>query len=202
MKLLVLFNEFFLYLNAFHQNLFFLEQTCTFLHLLTQLNSLSYVCFIRRHGIFNFIAVFLFCRGFFILPWLFCFAVTFLFCHWFLVLPWLFYFGVAFLFCRSFFIFALTFFVLPLVFSFAVTLLFCRDYFILPWIFHFAVAALFCRGFLVLPRHLWATVELVYKNPLKKSLLKSQFQNPRNLDEKTDFFYTIHTKTTSSSEQK
>ena len=27
-------------------------------------------------------------------------------------------------------------------------------------------------------------VELVYKNPLKRSVLKSQFQNPRNLDEK------------------
>ena len=26
------------------------------------------------------------------------------------------------------------------------------------------------------------------KNPLKRSVLKSQFQNPRNLDEKTDFF--------------
>ena len=29
--------------------------------------------------------------------------------------------------------------------------------------------------------------ELVYKNPLKRSVHKSQFQNPRNLDEK-DFF--------------
>ena len=44
--------------------------------------------------------------------------------------------------------------------------------------------------------------ELLYKNPLNRSVLKSQFQNPRNLDEKTDFFHTIHTKTTSSSEQK
>ena len=44
--------------------------------------------------------------------------------------------------------------------------------------------------------------ELLYKNPLKRSVLKSQFQNPRNLDEKTDFFHTIHTRTTSSSEQK
>ena len=26
--------------------------------------------------------------------------------------------------------------------------------------------------------------ELVYKNPLKRSVLKSQFQNPRNLDKK------------------
>ena len=26
--------------------------------------------------------------------------------------------------------------------------------------------------------------ELVYKNPLKRSVVKSQFQNPRNLDEK------------------
>ena len=40
--------------------------------------------------------------------------------------------------------------------------------------------------------------ELVYKNPLKRSVLKSQFQNPRNLDEETDFFFhTIHAKTTS-----
>ena len=29
--------------------------------------------------------------------------------------------------------------------------------------------------------------EPVYQNPLKRSVLKSQFQNPRNLDEK-DFF--------------
>ena len=26
--------------------------------------------------------------------------------------------------------------------------------------------------------------KLVYENPLKRSVLKSQFQNPRNLDEK------------------
>ena len=76
MKLLLLFNEFFLYLNAFHRNLNFLEQTCTFLHLLTQLSSLSYVCFIRR-GIFNFAAASLFCRDIFVLPWLFFFATTF-----------------------------------------------------------------------------------------------------------------------------
>ena len=104
MKPLLLFNEFFLYLNAFHRNLIFLEQTCTFLHLLTQLSSLSYVCFIRR-SIFNFAATFLFCRGFFVLPWLFYFAVGFSFCHGcfvfffavaFLFLPWLFYFAVAF----------------------------------------------------------------------------------------------------------
>ena len=99
MKLLLLFNEFFLYLDALHRNLNFLEQTCTFLHSLTQLSSLSYVCFICR-GIFNFAAAFLFCLGFFIspclfilsqlffiLPPLFCFAVAFLFCHGFLVLP-------------------------------------------------------------------------------------------------------------------
>ena len=30
--------------------------------------------------------------------------------------------------------------------------------------------------------------ESVYKNPLKRSVLKSQFQNPRNLDEKDCFF--------------
>ena len=45
--------------------------------------------------------------------------------------------------------------------------------------------------------------ELVYKNPLKRSVLKLQFQNPRNLDEKSGrFFHTIHTKTTFSLEQK
>ena len=44
--------------------------------------------------------------------------------------------------------------------------------------------------------------ELVYRNPLKRSVHKSQFQNPRNMDKKTDFFHTIHTKTTSSSEEK
>ena len=42
--------------------------------------------------------------------------------------------------------------------------------------------------------------ELVYKNSLKRSVLKSQFQNPRNLDEKDGFFHTIHTKTTSNSQ--
>ena len=148
MKLLLLFNEFFLYLNAFHRNLNFLEQTCTFLHLLTQLSSLSYVCFICR-GIFNFAAAFLFCRGFFVLPWmfflfffavaflflpwLFCFAVTFLFCHGFFILPWLLYFPVAFLFCRDFFI-------LPWLFCFAVAFLFLvLTFFVLPWLFCFAV---------------------------------------------------------------
>ena len=29
--------------------------------------------------------------------------------------------------------------------------------------------------------------ELFYKNPLKRSVLKSQFQNPRNVDEKNQF---------------
>ena len=43
--------------------------------------------------------------------------------------------------------------------------------------------------------------ELFYKNPLKRSVLKSQFQNPRNLDEKGRFFHMIHTKTTSNSRQ-
>ena len=99
MKLLLLFNEFFWDLGALHQNLNFLEQTCTFLHLLTQLSSLS----------------FLFCCGFFVLPWLSSFVVTFF------ILPWLFCFAVHFLFCRDFF-------------------LFCRGYFILPCIFHFAEA--------------------------------------------------------------
>ena len=105
MKLLVLFNELFLYLNACHRNLNFLEQTCTFLHLLTQLSSLSYFCFIRR-GIFNFAATFFILRGFFHLPWLFYFAVAFSF------LPWLFCFAVTFLFCGGFF-------VLPWLFHFA-----------------------------------------------------------------------------------
>ena len=41
-------------------------------------------------------------------------------------------------------------------------------------------------------------VELVYKNRLKRSVLKSQFQNPRNLGEK-DFLHTSHTKTNSIS---
>ena len=174
MKLLFLFNEFFLYLNAFHQNLNFLEQTYTFLHLLTQLSSLSYVCVIR-HGIFNFAAAFLFCRGFFVFPWLFyfvvavfyfyffcrsyfIFAVT-LFCHDFFILPWLFCFTMTFLFCRGSFIFVLTFlfcrdFFLPWLFSFGVVFLFCRGYFILPWIFHFSfcVAVVFALSWLfILP---------------------------------------------------
>ena len=145
MKLLLLFNEFFLYLNDFHRNLTFLEQTCTFLHLLTQLSSLSYVCFIRC-GIFNFAATFLFCRGFFILPWLFVF------------LPWLFYF------CRDFFCFAVTFLfccdflVLSWLFGFAVAFWFCRGFLVLPWRFGFIVAFCFYRGVLVLSWHLWATV--------------------------------------------
>ena len=119
MKLLLLFNEFFLYLNAFHRNLNFLEQTCTFLHLLKQLSSLSYVCFIR-HGIF-------------ILPWLFCFAATFFFS------PWLYYFAVAFLICRGIFVlpwlfcFAAAIFVLPWLFCFAMGFLFCRSFLVLPW---------------------------------------------------------------------
>ena len=42
--------------------------------------------------------------------------------------------------------------------------------------------------------------ELVYKNSLQRSVLQSQYQNPRNLDEKDGFFHTIHTKTTSNSQ--
>ena len=162
MKLLFLFNEFFLYHKAFHGNLNFLEQTCTFLHLLTQLSSLSYVCFICR-GIFNFAA------AFFILPWLFCFAVNvfsffflpwlFYFCRDFFVLPWLFYFAMAFLFCRDFFIF-------PWLFCFAVTFLFCRGCFVLLWLFYFwSWLFLFCRGFFVLPWHLWAAIEKRFGGP-------------------------------------
>ena len=36
---------------------------------------------------------------------------------------------------------------------------------------------------------LWEKVELFHKNSLKRSVLKSQFQNPRNLDEKDLYFY-------------
>ena len=165
MKLLLLFNEFFLHLSALHQNLKFLEQTCTFLHLLTQIISLSYVCFIRRSSffilpwlvLFSFFFLFFFAVAFLFLPWFFCFVVIFLFCRCFLVLPWLFYFAVAFLFCRGFFIFALIFlfccgfFILPWLFCFAVAFLFCCGFFILPWVFTFAVAILFCRGYFSLP---------------------------------------------------
>ena len=42
--------------------------------------------------------------------------------------------------------------------------------------------------------HLLIKDELVYENPLKRSVLKSQFQNPRNMDEKDWFFHTIHKK--------
>ena len=40
------------------------------------------------------------------------------------------------------------------------------------------------------PTHVafWTKVEHFYKNPLKRSVLKSQFQNPRNLVEKNFFF--------------
>ena len=43
--------------------------------------------------------------------------------------------------------------------------------------------------------------EFVYKNVLKRSVLKSQFQNPRNLDEKDWFFHMIDTKITSNSQR-
>ena len=43
----------------------------------------------------------------------------------------------------------------------------------------------------------WKKGELSYKNQLKRSVLKSQFHNPRNLDEKTDFF-SIYAKITSN----
>ena len=41
------------------------------------------------------------------------------------------------------------------------------------------------------PTHVafWTKVEHFYKNPLKRSVLKSQFQNPRNLVEKNFFFH-------------
>ena len=148
MKLLLLFNEFFLYLDALYRNLNFLKQTYTFLHLLTQLSSLSYVCFIRC-GIFNFAAAFLFCLVFFILPWLFYFAVVFLFCR-----SWFFSFAVTFLFCRGFFCFAVAFlfcrgfFVLSWLFC--REFLFCGGYFESPW-FLLCRGVLFCSGFFVLP---------------------------------------------------
>ena len=123
MKLLLLFNEFFLYLDALYRNLNFLKQTYTFLHLLTQLSSLSYVCFIRC-GIFNFVAAFLFCLVFFISPCLFILPQH--------ILPPLFYFAVVFQFCCDFFI-------LPWLFSFVVTFLFCRGFFVSPLLFYFAV---------------------------------------------------------------
>ena len=34
----------------------------------------------------------------------------------------------------------------------------------------------------------WTKNELVFKNPLKRSVLKSQFQNPQSMDEKNWFF--------------
>ena len=132
MKLLLLFNEFFLYLNAFHRNLNFLEQTCTFLHLLKQLSSLSYVCFIR-HGIFilpqHFFSpwLFYFAVAFFVLPWIFCFATAFFFHRGFFVLP-------------HYFFFALAFFVLPQLFRFAVAPLICHGFFSFAVAFWFAVA--------------------------------------------------------------
>ena len=150
MKLLLLFNKLFLYLGALHQNLYFLKQTCTFLHLLTQLSSLSCVCFICR-GIFNFAAAFLFPHVCLFWHNFFYFASAFLFCYgffvlsWFLVLPWLFYFY------RSFF-------ASPWLFYFAVNFSFCFSCFVLPW-FLPCHGFLFCRGFLFLSWHLWATVE-------------------------------------------
>ena len=183
MKLLLLFNEFFLYLNAFHRNLNFLEQTCTFLHLLKQLSSLSYVCFIRHRifimpWLFYFAVAFLICRGFFVLP------QQFLFCCGFFGLPWLFYFAVPFLFCRGFF-------GLPWLFGFAAAFSFCHGSFNLPWIFkfcgglfglpwlfYFAVPFLFFRSFLVLPWHLWATVKFP-KTPSLPAKQKSLRQNKK-----------------------
>ena len=95
-----------------HWNLHFLEQTCTFLHLLTQLSSLSCVCFVRR-GIFDFAATFS------ILPPLFYFAMAFLFCRGYFILPLIFHFAVAVLCCRGF--------CFVMAFCFAVAFCFCRD---------------------------------------------------------------------------
>ena len=96
MKLLLLFNEFLLYLDALNQNLIFLEETYTFLYLLTQLSSLSYVCFVCR-DIFYFTTAFLFR--------LFYFPVFVYFVAFFFILPPFFYFAVTFLFCRVFLVF-------------------------------------------------------------------------------------------------
>ena len=134
MKLLLLFNEFFLYLDALHRKLHFLEQTCTFLHLLTQLSGLSYVCL--------FVVTFLILQQL-VLPWLFYSLVFVYFSTTFFILPPLFYFAMAFLFCR-------VFLVLSWLFNFSVAFLFYRGFFILPWLFCFAVAFLFCREYFIL----------------------------------------------------
>ena len=47
----------------------------------------------------------------------------------------------------------------------------------------------------------WVKDELFYKNLIKRLVLKSQSHNPRNLDERTDFFM-IHAKTNSNSRRK
>ena len=44
--------------------------------------------------------------------------------------------------------------------------------------------------------------ELFYKNPLKRSVLKSQFQNPQNLDEENWFFHDSRKKTSDSRRNK
>ena len=41
--------------------------------------------------------------------------------------------------------------------------------------------------------------ELFYKDSLKRSVLKSQFHNPWNLDQQNWFVFTIHAKATSNS---
>ena len=47
----------------------------------------------------------------------------------------------------------------------------------------------------------WAKDQLFYKNSIKRSVLKSQFHNPQNLEEK-NWFFTIHAKTTLNSRRK
>ena len=76
LKLLLIFDEFFLYLSALHRNLNFLEQKHSFLNLLTQLNSLIWR-FLLSRGFFNFTVTFLLCLGFFYFPVFFYFAVFF-----------------------------------------------------------------------------------------------------------------------------
>ena len=91
----------------------------------------------------------LFCRGFFVLPWIFILPWLFLFCHGFFILPRLFYFAVAILCYRGF--------CLAVAFCFVVAFWYCRDYFVLLW-------------------HLWATAVEPLK-PLKLLSLYEYLNN-------------------------
>ena len=135
MKLLLIFDEFFLYLSAPHRNLNFLEQTYSFLVLLTQLNSLISNILLSS-WLFQFRCSFFFCYGFSYFPVFFHFVAAFLLCRGFFVFPSFFSFAVDVLFYHNFF-------VLPLLFCLAVV-------FSLPWLFCLAVFCFFCSGYLVL----------------------------------------------------